>query len=103
TSACRPGGSQIDEGTCKEQGKVYRTDVYTVHWLAEGECRPLQVKLQVDGAIRYHAGCFPDRGEVTLSTTYLLEPPDDTPPTPDGIVAELLVRDCAKAIAHCRN
>ena len=69
------GGSQLDEGTYKDQGKVYRTDTYTIHWKAEGECRPLSVELHVSGEIGYDADCLPEKGEVTISRTYMLEPP----------------------------
>ena len=97
------GGSQIDEGTFKDQGKVYRTDVYTIHWRSEGQCRPLAVGLFVDGEVNYQALCIPEEGKVRLSRTYMLEPPDYQPPGPGQVTATLKVRDCARADASCSN
>ena len=97
------GGTQLDEGTFKDQGKVYRTDVYTVHWKAEGQCMPLQAELRLDGAIQYNASCVPLEGEVTLSKTYMLEPPDYDPPGSAFVSARLIVRDCAGEEARCEN
>lgn len=96
-------GSQLDEGTYKDQGKVYRSDVYTIHWQSDGQCLPLQVSLSVSGAIQYRAECLPMEGEVTLSQTYMLEPPDYAPPGDAFVSAELLVEDCTHASALCEN
>ena len=68
------GGSQLDEGTLKDQGKVYRTDAYTVHWQVEGD-GPLQISLRLSGAVAYDAGWLPVAGNLTVSRNYLLEPP----------------------------
>lgn len=89
------GGSQLDEGTFKKQGKVYRIDEYTVHWEAEGHCQPLEVNLRVSGDISYQARRLPQRGQVVLSHAYILEPPNYDAPTKVGINATLLVADCA--------
>ena len=97
------GGSQLDEGTFKGQGKVYRTDTYTVHWRAEGQCRPLSVQLRVNGEIDYVADCLPEEGEVTLSQSYMLEPPDYLPQGSGQVAATLSVADCARTRAVCQN
>jgi len=103
TNADGSGGSQLDEGTMKDQGKVYRTDVYTIHWKAEGLCRPLQVRLLVDGAREWQGNCLPEEGKVTLSRSYLMEPPTYAPQGPATLAATLFVQDCAKQTARCRN
>lgn len=103
TNAQSGGGSQLDEGTMKDQGKIYRTDVYTVHWKADGPCQPLLVRLSVRGDVQYQADCLPDRGEVTLSNTYLLEPPNYAPPGNGNVTAFLSVDDCAHAHGECEN
>lgn len=90
--------------THKDQGKVYRTDVYTIHWKAEGECQPLRIKLQVKGDVLYEAHCIPDEGEVTLSRAYMLEPPDYDFAKSTGFVrARLTVQDCARRVSQCEN
>lgn len=96
------GGSELEEGTLKEQGKVYRTDYYTIHWRAEGQCQPLLVALRVGGAKDYFAGSISPSGSVTLSATYMMEPPY-VPQGPDFLEAELLVRDCARLEARASN
>ena len=90
------GGSQLDEGTFKKQGKVYRIDEYTVHWEACGQCLPLDVALTVGGDVDYRAQHLPERGEVVLSHAYILEPPNYDAPTKVGINATLAVSDCAR-------
>lgn len=95
--------SKLDDSIMKAQGKVYRTDRYTVHWQAEGSCRPLQVSLFVKGEVAYQADCLPEQGEVTLSRTYLLVPPAYDPPGPGSLSAELEVTDCAGESAICGN
>jgi hypothetical protein len=89
------GGSQLDEGTFKKQGKVYRIDEYTIHWEAVGQCRPLDVNLRVGGDLAYQARHLPERGDVVLSHAYILEPPNYDAPTKVGINATLVVSDCA--------
>lgn len=89
------GGTQLDEGTFKKQGKVYRIDEYTVHWKADGQCRPLDVALRVNGDVSYQARHLPECGEVVLSHAYILEPPNYDSPTKTGINATLIVADCS--------
>ena len=96
------GGSKLDEGTLKPQGKVYRTSVYTVHWRAVGACRPLAVALSVHGEIVYEAQCLPEEGQVTVSASAMLEPPDYGPP-PGPLFATVTVRDCAGHQVSCTN
>ncbi|MCP4727815.1 MAG: hypothetical protein GY863_22445 [bacterium] len=92
TNADGSGGSQIDEGLLKDQGKVYRTDEYEVNWTAEG-FGPLRVMLELSGAIAYTADWLPSEGSVTLSKNQLLKPPDYIPgsTTVNGVIT---VQDC---------
>lgn len=103
TNADGSGGSQLDEGTLKDQGKIYRTDLYTIHWRAEGQCQPLRAQLQVGGEVDYVANCIPNSGEVTLSRTYMLEPPNYAASVPGSVTATLTVEDCAHKTAKCEN
>lgn len=103
TNADGSGGSQLDEGTLKEQGKIYRTDIYTIHWKAEGQCRPLRVMLSLEGAITNSIDCLPEEGELTQSVTYILEPPHYIPPGSDSLTATLNVQDCTKQVSKCQN
>jgi hypothetical protein len=90
--------------TRKDQGKVYRTDVYTIHWKAEGQCQPLRIRLQVRGDVGYEAHCIPNEGQVTLSRAYMLEPPDYAFAKSTGFVSALLtVQDCARRSSRCEN
>ncbi len=102
-SAQSGAGTRFDEGTMKDQGKLYRTDVYTVHWLADGRCQPLAVRLWIRGEVQYEADCLPLAGEVTLSRSYLLEPPAYAPQGPGEVVARLSVEDCAHMHGECEN
>jgi hypothetical protein len=95
--------SELDVSIMKEQGKVYRTDRYTVHWRAQGQCRPLWVRLKVTGEVQYTAECLPEEGQVTLSRSYMLEPPAYAPPGPGSVQATLDVTDCAGQSASCDN
>ncbi|MEX2283981.1 MAG: hypothetical protein WEE89_15960 [Gemmatimonadota bacterium] len=98
------GGSQLDEGTMKPQGKVYRVDEYTIHWQAIGQCRPLSVSLVVNGDRNYIANGVPETGQVALSVAYMLEPDNDYDPTGKvGITAVLTVIDCAGNRVQNRN
>ena len=102
TNADGSGDSQIDEGTLKEQGKVYRTDIYTVHWKAEGDCRPLEVTLDVSGARTWYGSCLPLEGEVTMSKSYMMKPPEYTPQGENYLKAVLRVKSCHDS-AECEN
>lgn len=93
--------SVLDTTVTKDQGKVYRTDKYTIHWQAKGECGPLEVRLRVDGEITYDGRCLPDRGHITRSVAYLLEPPDYQPPGPGYVRVEGTVVDCAGETGSC--
>lgn len=88
----------------KAQGKVYRTDLYTVHWKAEGTCPPLEVTLYVTGAITptYEAKCLPAEGEVTLSRAYMMEPPNYDPVGMGTVTARLEVSDCSGKTGCCQ-
>ncbi len=97
------GGTQFDETTFKDQGKVYRTDTYIIHWKADGQCWPLSVQLHVDGEVDYAADCLPEEGEVTLSHAYMLEPPDYLPQGSGKVTATLNVADCTRMRAVCQN
>ncbi|HTQ15602.1 MAG TPA: hypothetical protein VMH86_17160 [Rhizomicrobium sp.] len=96
------GGSELDEGTYKNQGKVYRVDEYIVHWKAEG-CGPLRVAMRVTGAAGYAADWLPDEGHVTVSAAYMLEPPDYAASGPGDVLATLMVTDCSKQSVTCSN
>jgi hypothetical protein len=86
----------------KNQGKVYRTDTYTVHWVATGEGR-LHVSLRVAGVVPYSADWLPREGQVHLSKTYLLEPPAYDPGGPAVMTATLQVGDCRSTIVTQSN
>jgi hypothetical protein len=96
------GGSQLDEGTMKDQGKVYRVDEYIVHWKAEGE-GSLRVRLGVTGAVQYSADWLPAEGAITMSRTFLLEPPDYALSAPSAVTARLDVGNCARQSASISN
>lgn len=95
--------SEMDQTIIKNQGKVYRSDSYTIHWKGLGECQPVQVTLSVSGETSYSAHCLPEEGEVTLSHVYLLEPPDYRPPGPGFVTATLEVVDCSQQTGLCEN
>ncbi len=103
TSADGSGGSQLDEGVFKDQGKIYRTDSYTVHWKAEGQCRPLRVGIQLFGAVTYGADWLPEEGEVTISHNYLMEPPNYSLDGAAEVIATITVQDCANNLVRCQN
>src|SRR5690606_24363918 len=63
----------IDSVIKKDQGKVYRTDRYTVHWEAQGDGH-LRVDLAIGGAVRQHLEWLRESGEVTVVRNHLLEP-----------------------------
>jgi hypothetical protein len=85
------GGSQLDEGTMKDQGKVYRTDTYIVHWSTEGH-GDLEVSIDVP-ALGWAGTWLEKSGQVELARSFILEPPYTAPP-PDSVTARILVRDC---------
>lgn len=87
------GGSQLDEGTFKKQGKVYRTDCYTVHWHAHGD-GPLRVRLTLNGAVSWSADWLPTSGKTAVSANHLLEPPDYSPRVTTRVTARLEVFNC---------
>ena len=95
--------SELETVISKDQGKVYRIDEYTVHWQAEGQCRPLAVSLSVDGEVAYEGRCLPESGRITLSRAYMLEPPDYLPPGPGLVRSEARVRDCAGLSSSCTD
>lgn len=97
------GDSELEDTVLKSQGKVYRTDRYTVHWRAEGQCRPLEVRLSVGGAVAYRAECLPEEGRVVLSRSYLMEPPGYDPDGADYLRADVEVRDCSGLSISCWN
>jgi hypothetical protein len=102
------GGTDFDDEIIKDvevrknQGKVYRTDTYTVHWLAEGEGK-LHTTLNVTGAVSYEADWLPRSGEIRLSKTYLLEPPAYDPGGPSDVIATLRVADCRPTVVSQSN
>lgn len=96
------GGSQIDEGTLKEQGKIYRVDTYVVHWSAEG-AGDLEVALSVL-ALGWRGTWLGRSDSVSLAKAYLLTPPDYQPPSPDSVEATITVRDCfGHVVTHSQS
>jgi len=94
TNADGSGGSQIDEGTFKKQGKIYRTDLITIHWCAEGK-GDLRVQISASGGnINYHGDWMPNSGSVTLPSSDLLEPPYYGSTTFGNVEATIDVEDC---------
>lgn len=88
--------SQVDTSTTKNQGKVYRTDIYTINWRVEAQCKPLAVQLTLDGEIKFTTDkCLPAEGQVTLSRAYMLEPPAYAPPGQGFLSATIEATDCA--------
>jgi hypothetical protein len=96
-SADGSGGAQVDEGTLKDQGKIYRTDAYTVHWEAEGD-GDLEVTLVLSRALTYVAEWLPSKGKITVTKNHLLLPPTYALPAEARLVATLTVRDCCGAV-----
>lgn len=84
------------------QDALYRTDSYTIHWKADGNCKPLSVKLYVSGAVIYTGHCIPDEGQITLTKAYPMDPPY-TPAGLDHVEAKLDVVDCARGTASCKT
>jgi len=91
----------IDVVVKKEQGKVYRTDCYTVHWRAEGDGH-LLVTLELSGALSQTLQWLEPSGSVTLVRNHLLEPPDYKPMDALVLDAILVVEDCAHQVARHR-
>jgi hypothetical protein len=96
------GKTEVDEFVEKNQGKVYRTDKYTIHWQADGE-GDLQVSLNVAGALNYSADWLPASGSVTVSRNFLLEPPNYAPGDPGAVTATVSVKDCMGQSAKQTN
>jgi hypothetical protein len=96
------GHTTVDEFVYKNQGKIYRTDQYTVHWQAEGE-GDLQVTLVLSGALQYSADWLPKSGSVTVSRSYVLEPPAYQPADAAELAARLTVTDCTNQVASQEN
>jgi hypothetical protein len=94
------GGSELDEGTFKDQGKVYRVDEYTVHWKVQGH-GDLQVSLEISGAVRYSANWLPCEGSIAVCAPRVLLPPNYS--NPSQITATVRARDCMKQSASCGN
>jgi hypothetical protein len=86
----------------KDQGKVYRTDSYTVHWEAHGHGE-LHISLDLDGIIRYSADWLPRSGYVKLSKNYMLEPPNYDPGGQTELNVHAKVTDCMKRTVEQSN
>jgi hypothetical protein len=94
------GGSELDEGTFKDQGKVYRIDEYTIHWKVQGN-GDLQVSLEISGSVQYTADWLPLEGAITVCSPRVLLPHDYA--NPSQITATVSAQDCMKQSATCSN
>jgi hypothetical protein len=81
----------------KDQGKVYRTDTYTVHWQAEGE-GDLKVSLQVTGIVSFSADWLPRSGSIRRSINYILHGPAYDPGGGMEVLATLVVESCMDSV-----
>lgn len=93
------GKTLVDEFVFKNQGKVYRTDEYTVHWRAKGDGE-VDVRLDLSGVLSLHAEGLPDSGSITAVKNHLLEPAGYQPMDALVLRATIEVTDCANHVVR---
>jgi len=95
TNADSSAGSELKVDTLKGQGKVYRSDIYTIHWKAEGHGQPLHVNITISGACNWSVTWLPLEGQVTLTRAYMMYPPNYSPPNDtEYLIARIDATDC---------